>query len=240
MERINKYLKECWANYKSDIDLPENYNYLYGNPVKVHVPIDIAQNRIMVIGAYPTAHFNTIKGIRDVPIEDHLYPFSNEKYFDGGTVRSVKSGQELEDFYFSKLCVKREQCWITDLVKVFLFKEGHIKKYQQLGYNKQKETRSQFKQFAKKSIPHLHKEIELAKPKVILTLGSEVASIVLNVSENKAKQLMKAEAIEYKLNDNTYTLFALPHPGIIMRNSEVAIKWQKVLEQQLSLIKTVL
>jgi len=237
MTEIKDYQKKCWANYKKEIKLPEHYNYLYGNPVKVHVPIDVAKGQVMVVGAYPTAHFNTIDGIRDVPVEDHLYPFSNESYFDGSRVRTVKSGEELEDFYFSKLGITRDQCWITDLVKMFLFKEGHVKKYNELGHFKQKETRSKFKEYAERSLSYLEDEIELCQPKIILTLGAEVASILLGVSEQKAKSLMSEKPISFDVKGNTYLLYALPHPGIIMRNTEVAIKWQQVLEKQLEAIK---
>lgn len=236
MGEIVKYQKHCWENYKKDIGLPENYNYIYGNPIKVHVPVDIATNGIMIIGAYPTAHFNTIDGIRDVPVEDHLYPFSNEIYFDGSSVRLVKSGQELEDYYFSELGISREQCWITDLVKVFLFKEGHIKKYKQLGYNSQEETRTKFKEYAIKSLQYLDEEIKLAKPNVILSLGAEVASIMLGISEKTAIELMTENPIDYYSNGIKYTLFALPHPGIIMRNSGIAKNWQQILKKQLEII----
>jgi hypothetical protein len=71
-KEINSYLKRIWKSYKSEVGLPSDYSYLYGNPIKVHVPIDLAKNGLMIIGAYPTAHFNVINGIRDVPVEDHL------------------------------------------------------------------------------------------------------------------------------------------------------------------------
>ena len=237
MNEIQNYQKKCWQHYKKEIGFTEDYKYLYGNPVKVHVPVDVATNGIMIVGAYPTAHFNTIDGIRDVPVGDHLYPFSNESYFDGSSVRSVKSGQELEDYYLTKLGISGENCWITDLVKVFLFKEGHTKKYADLGKSNYHETRSMFKTLAEASISFLHQEIELAQPEIVLSLGAEVASIILGVSENKAKELMTEHPIELISGDKKYLLFALPHPGIIMRNSSVAKKWRKVLENQLTEIK---
>ena len=74
---INNFQRKVWKQYKKEVGLPENYAYLHGNPIKVHVPVDTAQNGLMIIGAYPTAHFNVIGSHRDVPVEDHLYPFSS-------------------------------------------------------------------------------------------------------------------------------------------------------------------
>jgi uracil-DNA glycosylase len=237
-ELIIKYLKRTWKNYKSVVGLPPNYSYLHGNPIKVHVPIDISTNGLMIIGAYPTAHFNVIEGIRDVPVEDHLYPFSNEKYFDGASINNVKSGAEIEDYFLSKLNLKRESCWITDLVKVFLFKEGHIKKYQSLGYKGHQETRSHFLDLAKKSVIFINEEIELAKPKVILGLGSEVNSVMLNMSEKEAQKLMlEAKGVKYQVNEKEYHYFPVPHPGILMRGGEGSAKWREALDRSLEEIK---
>ena len=92
-QTIQEYQQDCWKNYKTKIGIPQNYNYLYGNPVKVHVPVDVATGGLMIVGAYPTTQFNSIedsqgKIILDVPVADHLFPFSNDKYFDGSRVTS--------------------------------------------------------------------------------------------------------------------------------------------------------
>jgi uracil-DNA glycosylase len=240
-EDISKYLKRISKSYKTDVGLPADYSYLYGNPIKVHVPIDLATNGLMIIGAYPTAHFNVINGIRDVPVEDHLYPFSNERYFDGSTINHVKSGAEIEDYFLNQLKIKREDVWITDLVKVFLFKEGHIKKYESLGYKGHKETRSQFLELAKKSVIFINEEIELAQPKVILGLGSEVNSVILNQSEKEVQKLMlKGNSVNYKVNGQEYLYFPVPHPGILMRGGEGSLKWRGALDRSLSKISNYL
>lgn len=96
MDKLKKYQRYCWQHYEKKIGLLENYSYLYGNPIEVHVPIETARNGFMIVGAYPTAHFQTIGPVRDVPVADHLYPFSCEKYFDGTRVRTVNSGAELQ------------------------------------------------------------------------------------------------------------------------------------------------
>ena len=61
-----------YANYNESISIPEPYNYLYTNPVQPVVPLDLAQDNVFIIGAYPTAKFATMKGQRDVPVADIL------------------------------------------------------------------------------------------------------------------------------------------------------------------------
>ncbi|MFQ5708541.1 MAG: uracil-DNA glycosylase family protein [bacterium] len=232
MDRITQYQRECWESYKSAIELPDNYTYYYGNPVKVHVPVETATHGLMIVGAYPTAHFHTIDGIPDVPVADHLYPFSSEKYFDGSRVRPVNSGEELEGHYLKPLRWTRDKCWITDLVKVFLFKGGHVERYCKLGKNNTMATRQQFSQYARKSLDFLYREIELAQPLAILLLGVEVTSVVLGCSETKAVELMTPSAINKEINGVDYIFFPLPHPGIVMRNSERGKYWQHKLRSE--------
>lgn len=239
---IRKYLKNTWFNYKESLDLHEPYTYLYGNPIKVHVPVDIATDGLMIVGAYPTAHFNTLKGpdgklITKVPVEDHLYPFSNEKYFDGSGIDSVKSGKEIEEYFLKKLDIDRNKCWITDLVKVFLFKPGHIDRYHKIGYTSFRANRDEFLNLAGQSLPYLHQEIELANPKVIIGLGAEVNAIIHNKSIKEATRLISKNPILKTINGRTIPYFACPHPGILMRGDERSEKWRVILNEILIEIK---
>lgn len=239
-QTIQEYQQDCWKNYKTQIGLPENYNYLYGNPVKVHVPVDVATGGLMIVGAYPTAQFNTINGINDVPVADHLYPFSNDTYFDGSRIRKVKSGEELEEFFLKKLEYPRSKCWITDLVKVFLFKNGHVSKYNYLGFQGFQPNRDQFTDMGKASLPFLYREIVLAQPKVILLLGEEVTSVVMNVSRSESNRLLQNECPDLVVNEKPYKIVASPHPGILMRRSDAADKWRKISERQLERLEPLL
>ena len=130
---IKDFQRRLYQDYKSKLLLPEPYQYLYGNPVQPVVPLDTAQFGVFILGAYPSARFAAIKNERDVPIWDNCGPFSTECYFDGKKTRTVDSGFELDQAYLKPLGLRREQCWITDLVRIFLFKEGHIAKYRKLG-----------------------------------------------------------------------------------------------------------
>jgi uracil-DNA glycosylase len=240
-KNIKKYQRKIWRGYKKEVGLLESYTYLYGNPIKVHVPIDTAENGLMIIGAYPTAHFNVIGSQTNVPVEDHLYPFSNEKYFDGSSVRCVKSGAEIEEYFLSSLNLKRSDCWITNLVKVFLFKPGHIEKYKALGHTGHKETRSMFKQIAEKSKKYIDEEIELAKPKIILGLGREVNAVMLSMSYSKAQaDIATSCKVEYPLNGKIYNYFPVAHPGILMRNRKKPTDWRMCLDTSLKIAKEIL
>lgn len=91
MEDIQEYQQKCFSQYKKDIGYPEGYTYLYGNPINVLVPIETTKNKIMIVGAYPSAKFYTVGITIDVPLSDNDSPFSNESYFDGSRVRTIPS-----------------------------------------------------------------------------------------------------------------------------------------------------
>ena len=239
MKNIKSYQQNTWKNYKSNLGLPANYSYLHGNPLKVHVPIDVACGGLMIIGAYPTAHFNAIGSERDVPVGDHVYPFSSEQYFDGSRVREVDSGREIEQLFLKPLGnLPRSKTWITDLVKVFLFKEGHQKKYERLGFTGSCVKRDRFMELAAKSISFIDEEIELCKPKVILGLGAEVNAAMLNKSISMATDIIEHNSRqEYHVNGHSYIYFACPHPGILMREKEINSKWKGVLTRIINEIK---
>ena len=246
---VSDYQQHCWKTYKEKLGISPIYRYLYGHPVKVHVPVDVACGGVMIIGAYPTAHFNAIGSERDVPVEDHLYPFSNELYFDGSRIREVDSGRELEELFLKPLGISRDKTWITDLVKIFLFKDGHIQKYNRLTKTLNLEDcmadlvhREDFMKFAKleENRKFIQQEIELCKPSVILGLGAEVNAVMLDMSVASATKAIEAcKPIEYRLNGNIYSYFACPHPGILMREDENG-KWKGYLKKIIEEVKRIL
>jgi uracil-DNA glycosylase family 4 len=216
---IKAYQKKCFNEYKADIGFPATYDYFYGNPINVLVPIEVTTNKVMIVGAYPSAKFYTINGINDVPLYDNDSPFSNESYFDGTRVRNIPSGHELDQM-LTKIGVSRTNCWITDLVKVFLFKEGHAERYAKLG-KPTTENRTKYVDFAERSKKWLFQEISIAKPLVLITLGAEVASILHAVSKDYAtKNLLDGINRSQKIENNDINIISLPHPGILMRNNE--------------------
>ncbi|MDD4363271.1 MAG: uracil-DNA glycosylase family protein [Atribacterota bacterium] len=216
---ISDYQKDCFRNYKHEIGYPAEYTYLYGTPINVLVPIETEINKVMIVGAYPSAKFFTINGIPDTPIADNDSPFSNESYFDGTRVRTIPSGKELNEVILHQIGISRSDCWITDLVKVFLFKEGHINRYCKLGKNDVSENRSKFMEYARKSIGRLEDEIEICNPYVIILLGLEVTKAFFNLVNDKAKEYLDGEIKEKNIRGQNRKIICLPHPGILMKKT---------------------
>ncbi|MDD5363529.1 MAG: hypothetical protein PHN88_15510 [Ignavibacteria bacterium] len=218
---IKEYQQYCFENYKEKIGYPEKCKFLFGNPINVLVPIETALNKVMIVGAYPSAKFFTLKSgtekITDVPLSDNDSPFSNEMYFDGSRVRTIPSGKELNEVILEKIGVKREDCWITDLVKVFLFKVGHINRYNIFGKYDFQENRSKFSGYAEKSMGFLEMEIEIANPFVIVLLGLEVVSCIFDISSEDAKRYLTGNIEKKIINNVERNFICLPHPGILMK-----------------------
>lgn len=215
---IQQYQKKCSKEYLKSIKFSDENTYLFGNPVRTVVPIETAMGKIMVIGPQPAAKVFFEKDIPDVPLYDATAPFSIEPYYDGSRVRSSYTGQELSEVILETLEIPREKCWLTTLVKVFLFDEDHVKKYKRLG----KEiiaNKSQYNEYANKSLQWIRDEIEIANPKAIILLGPEVISNILLISEDEAKELITGEVVEKKIIWKNSNFICLPPPGVIMDRS---------------------
>ena len=195
---IQQYQKKCSKEYMKSINFPEESSYLYGNPVRTVVPIETAIGKIMIIGPQPAAKVFFEKDIPDVPLHDATAPFSIEPYYDGSRVRSSYTGQELSEIILETLEIPRERCWLTTLVKVFLFDEDHVKKYRRLG-KEISANKTQYNEYANKSLAWIRDEIEIANPKAIILLGPEVISNILLISEEEAKELITGEVVEKKI-----------------------------------------
>ena len=215
---IHQYQKKCSKEYKKSIKFPEEPTYLYGNPVNTVVPIETAIGKIMVIGPYPAPKLYFVNDIPDVPLYDGTAPFSIEPYFDGSRVRSSFTGQELTDVILETLEITRDQCWLTNLVKVFLFDDDHVKKYHRLG-KEIKENRSKYMEYANKGLNWIRHEIEIANPYAIILLGAEVISSLLLVSEKEAMNFMTGEVIEKKMIWKNSNFICLPPPGVLLDRS---------------------
>ena len=215
---IHQYQKKCSREYISSIKFPKENTYLYGNPVNTVVPIETAIGKIMIIGPQPAAKLYFVNDIPDVPLTDATAPFSIEPYFDGSRVRSSFTGQELSEVILETLEIKREECWLTSLVKVYLFDDDHVKKYHRLG-KEIKENRSKFKEYANLSLQWIRQEIEIANPIAIILLGPEVISSLLLISEEEAMECITGKVIEKKIIWKHSNFICLPPPGVILDRS---------------------
>ncbi len=132
MNTIQKLQQSIYAEYSESVKLDPSAMYLHGTPLKPVVPLDTGTGGLFILGAYPSARFALINRVSDLPISDNLGPFESERWFDGSQVRQQPSVRELEDLFLSPIGVARSKCWITDLVKVFLFKSSHVQRYESL------------------------------------------------------------------------------------------------------------
>jgi uracil-DNA glycosylase len=215
---IQQYQKKCSKEYLESIQFPKENSFLYGNPVQTVIPIETAIGKVMVIGPQPAAKVYFVDDIPDVPLYDATAPFSIEPYYDGSRVRSSYTGQELSEVILETLEISREDCWLTSLVKVFLFDADHVKKYHRLG-KEIKENRTQFSEYALKSLPWMRQEIEIGNPKAIILLGPEVISSLLLVSEKEAMDYITGEVVEKKIIWKNSNFICMPAPGVIMDRS---------------------
>lgn len=230
---VSEYQKDCFKNYKDTIGYPSDYTYLKGNPINVLVPIETTLNNVMIVGAYPSAKFYTINGVSDTPMADNDSPFSNESYFDGSRVRTIPSGKELNEVILEKIGVNRTDCWITDLVKVFLFKEGHVKRYEKLGKTNLTENRNKFIEYAEKSLVWLDREIEICNPKIIILLGLEVTKVFFALTDSLAKEYLNGSIKTKTIKGIDRNIICLPHPGILMKNTD-RNPWPEKFDKEIS------
>ena len=215
---IQQYQKKCSKEYKKSIKFADGSSYLYGNPVDTVIPIETAIGKIMVIGPYPAAKLYFVDDIPDVPLYDSNAPFSIEPYYDGSRVRSSFTGLELSEVILETIGISREQCWLSNLVKVFLFDDDHVKKYHRMG-KEINETKSKFQEYAIKSLSWIRQEIEIANPYAIILLGAEVISSILLISEDEAMECMTGEVIEKKIIWKNSNFICLPPPGVLLDRS---------------------
>jgi hypothetical protein len=216
MLAIQNFQQRLFNLYKGTVPLPPTYAYVYGNPVQPLVPLHTPQRSVVIIGAYPLARFAAVGQEENVPIEDLSAPFSAETYFDGRRIRSIPGGQTLAETLLQPLGLNAEQCWLTYLVRVFLFDDSHVRQYRRLGCNwPEWETRSRFEALARQSLPWLAQELALARPKLVITLGANVAGILQAVNGAEARAgLLGGQLTDLWLDDTVvYPVLHLPHPG---------------------------
>ncbi len=75
----------------------------------------------------------------------------------------------------------------------------------------------------KSYIPLMHKEIEMLKPKIIVSFGNQVSSLLLN--ENISVSKVRQKKFDLKINRNEYPSYSVYYPvGQGMRNIDKAIE----------------
>jgi hypothetical protein len=227
---IRAFQRKLYHEYAADLELPGTYKYLYGNPIRPVVPIDTATGAVMIIGRHPETVYAHVEDERDVPVSDVPRPFPSELYFDGQRPRSHTSGAQLEEALLLPLDLQRRQCWLTHLVHVFLLTRDQIDAYRRLGTIwPEHETRSRFEQLAQQSIEWLAWEVVVAKPRLILTLGADLAGILQGISGPAAREaLLDGSLRRLRVAGQEYPVIHLAEPGSVIRYGATDSPWPKI------------
>jgi hypothetical protein len=225
---IQNFQQRLFSRYRHSLSLPARYNFYYGNPVQPVVPPETTTKAVCLIGDSPPARLGTVGPEQELPLENIGRPFSLEPYFDGRRVRSETPW--LEQLYLTPLGLRREQCWLTYLVKVFLFKDEHLARYRRLGCPwPERETSSQFDQLARQGLGWLEEELALLGPKVVITLGAAVAGVLQDVRGLAGREtLLTGHLQDLWLGEGVYPVIHLarptPTPGDVAVASQVVAR----------------
>ncbi len=242
MLAIQNFQQRLFSHYKDSLSLPSTYNYLYGNPVKPVVPLDTNRNGVLVMGAAPPARLAAIGTEFDVPVENCDRPFSATPYFDGRRLRNVIGEKNLLNNYLNLLGLRRRQCWLTCLVKIFLFEESHLSKYRRLGCDwPEYGTAGCFHKLAHQSLDWLAQELELACPRLVITLGIETATVLQAVpGVPHPDELLSGELHDLWLDNTVYPVIHLPGPTMLQSQTENGVTWRwQQWDEQLAVARQV-
>jgi len=243
LDPIRAFQRKLYNEYKTALELPDTYKYIYGNPVHPVVPIDTATGAVMIIGHHPETIYAHIGEERDVPVADVPRPFPSEIYFDGLRPRFYTNGAQLEEALLLPLDLQRRQCWLTHLVHVYLFTRDQIDAYRRLGAIwPERETRSCYEQLARQSLGWLAMELAVAKPRLVLTLGADVAGIIQGVTGQAARDaLLDGTVRQLRLEHQEYPVIHLAEPAAVIRHDTGDSPWPRLhRERHLPTVKEAL
>ncbi len=231
---ILRYQQQCFREYAASVGLPIPYTYIDGNPIRPLPPMQTAMGRLMIVGAYPSARFearplaNGSARSRLVPVADNLHPFAQEEYFDGVRPRRLESGHQIRQHLLGPLGVALADCWVTDLVKVFLYKPDHLDSCQAVQPSFSPPIlRGSFAELAERSLSWLRRECDLCRPKLVVTLGEEVARAISGEGSAKADDLLNRPIAAAERIGGWPTLH-LPHPDACRRST----KWAGIMAKR--------
>ena len=107
-----------------------------------------------------------------------------------------------------------DNLWITDIVKIYLFPEKHIKNCEVIAPNiKFVNTHKLFSKIAKASMEWMKKEITICDPKLIITLG-EVPTRVISGNKKTSNAMLLNGQVRDLILDKKHKVAHLGHPEI--------------------------
>lgn len=230
MKKIQEYQKRCFKEYNKDIGYPDKNVFLQGTPIQPLVPVQTVTGKILVVGDYPTAKMATIDKIKNVPVSNSDGPLIDEIYYKGNQLHENLMAKDLQECMFDEIGIKYEDCWMTNLVKVYLFTAADVRKYKELG-KEVVQTRNRFTTYAKKSLKWLNEEIEICNPELIITLGAGPAQHLIKTTKARSITLLDGLLRSYEVNGEKYPVISLPHPRILSRKKNKS--WMKLFDKRI-------
>lgn len=134
---------------------------------------------------------------------------------------ALESADGLKTHLLDSWSLLPEKCWITDLVKVFLYKPEHAESCGDVGPKfKVPVNRHHFMDFAAKSMSWLQEEVQPCNPKLIVTLGEEVAQALSGEIGAPPDNLLTRDISRIEALGN-YPILFVQHPDACRR----FVKW---------------
>ncbi len=230
MHRIRLYQEKCFKEYKNDIGYPKENIFIQGTPIHPVVPVQTVQNKVLVVGDSPTAKIATIEEVPNVPVSNSDGPLIDEVYYKGNQLYENLMAKDLQECLLNEIGVSYEDCWLTNLVKVYLFTALDVKKYKKLGKTILP-TRKDFSSYAQMSMKWLDEEIEICHPKLIITLGAAPAQYLMKTTQARSVSLLDGHLRSYGVNGKQYPMISLPHPRILSRKKNKS--WMKLFDKRI-------
>lgn len=226
----HNYQKKCYRQYKESIGYPEERAFLFGNPVEVAVPHEVTRDKVMIVGFHPGAKTYEVEDQKEVPLYSANFPFSAEEYFNGKQVETTSGREHLVEV-LQKLGIRLEDCWLTSLIKIYLFSSKDVAKYNKLGNFKVAPDEFNFREYGAKSIPWLQQEVNIANPQLLILIGLETISLFYDLSPTKAKHLIDGELKELKIGRKKLPVLCLQDPEQMINNNK-RNPWPEVFEKK--------
>lgn len=230
MHKIRVYQEKCFNEYKEDIGYPEESEFIQGMPVQPVIPIQTVRNKVLVVGDYPTAKMATLHGVPNVPVSNSEGPLIDEVYYKGDQLYENLMAEDLQECLLNEIGVDYKDCWLTNLVKVYLFTSSDVKKYEKLGKTILP-TQKFFSSYAQKSMRWLDEEIKICDPELIITLGATPAQYVMKTTQARSVSLLDGHLRYYVVKGKQYPVMSLPHPRILSRKKNKS--WMKLFDKRI-------
>lgn len=227
-------LKDMYRNYAASLGLKFDARYISGAPLRPVVPVDIALDGIFFIDGYPSCRLATFGKERNVPFADITGALAPERWFDGSKVRDQFQARVFEKRFLEPLGLRKKDCWVSTLVKVFLFRKQHMEAYKRLGWQvPEGYSRSDYFDLGYKSLPWIAREIREAHPRLVITLGAEVAGVLHAVKTPKDQIALVKPAIKtLEIGDVEVPIIHCAHLGLLGRPPEKNNPWPERHKEQ--------